>query len=306
MQQSSLLGQRGVHYKVTPAQKSRLPVAAVRSVTRPATRPGPLPGNITFSPATFLGLRKPCSLAAIGQQHVKCQPCSHPMADPVASKPLTGRLWPLLQIMAAICCLPFLMNLWAQASQQWCMLSLAGVLLPLQSHSGRQAVNRFQHALQAAAAVEAETENESPEPQGEEPNDNTIVETGAELGNVQTPASVWLPYSTSGPGKVCLQDTGCRCTYAIATVHAMLNIYHVHIASTALTKSQMAGGTPQHCLLNAVLTNNVARQVTPMHLFSTDDNPYRLHREQCGAMLGRHPGNSCHSLSAGGNNSQSW
>ncbi len=53
MQQSSLLGQRGVHYKVTPAQKSRLPVAAVRSVTRPATRPGPLPGNITFSPATF-------------------------------------------------------------------------------------------------------------------------------------------------------------------------------------------------------------------------------------------------------------
>ncbi len=262
MQQSSLLGQRGVHYKVTPAQKSRLPVAAVRSVTRPATRPGPLPGNITFSPATFLGLRKPCSLAAIGQQHVKCQPCSHPMADPVASKPLTGRLWPLLQIMAAICCLPFLMNLWAQASQQWCMLSLAGVLLPLQSHSGRQAVNRFQHALQAAAAVEAETENESPEPQGEEPNDNTIVETGAELGNVQTPASVWLPYSTSGPGKVCLQDTGCRRTYATAIVHAMLIIYHVHIASTALTKSQIATGILQRCVFNAVLTNDIARHVS--------------------------------------------
>ena len=134
------------------------------------------------------------------------------------------------------------MSLWAQASQQWCMLSLAGVLLPLQSHSGRQYVTRFQHALQAAAAVEAETENESREPQGEEPNDNTIVETGAELGNVQTPASVWLPYSTSGPGKVSLQDTGCRCTDV--TVHAMLIIYYVHIASTALTKSHMAGGTP--------------------------------------------------------------
>ena len=204
MQHSSLSGQQGAHYIVTPAQKSRLCVA-VRSVARSATRPGPLPGIFTSSPATFLGLRNPCSLAAIGQQHVTCQPCSHPMADPVVSKALTECLRPLLQIMAAICCLPFLTSSWSQASQQWCMLSLAGVLLPLQTHSGRQYVNRFQHALQAAAAVEAETENESPEPQGEEPNDNTIVETGAELGNVQTPASVWLPYSTSGPGKVCLQ-----------------------------------------------------------------------------------------------------
>ena len=229
MQQSSLLGQQGAHYKVTPAQKSRHRVD-VRSIARSATRPGTLPGKLTSPPATFLGLRNRCSLGAIGQQHVTCQPCIHPMADPVVSNPLTQRLRPLLQIMAAMCCLPFLMSSWAQASQQWCMLSLAGVLLPLQSHSGRQYVNRFQHALQAAA-VEAETESDSPEPQGEEPNDNTIVETGAELGNVQTPASVWLPYSTSGPGKVCLQDTGCRCTHA--NVHAMLIIYHVHIASTA-------------------------------------------------------------------------
>lgn len=241
MQQPSLLGQQGAHYKVTPAQKSRLRVA-VRSVSRSATRPGTLPGKLPSSPATFLGLRNRYSLGAIGQQHVTCQPCIHPMADPVVSKALTERLRPLLQIMAAFCCLPFLMSLWAQASQQWCMLSLAGVLLPLQSHSGRQYVTRFQHALQAAAAVEAETENESPEPQGEEPNDNTIVETGAELGNVQTPASVWLPYSTSGPGKVSLQDTGCRCTDV--TVHAMLIIYYVDTASTALTKSHMAGGTP--------------------------------------------------------------
>ncbi len=239
MQQSSLLGQQGAHYIVTPAQKSRLRVA-VRSVARSVSRPGPLPGKLTSSPATVLGLRSRCSLGAIGQQHATCQPCFHPMADPVVSKPLTERLRPLLQIMANFCCLPFLMSLWAQASQQWCMLSLAGVLLPLQSHSGRQYVNSFQRALQAAAAVEAETENESPEPQGEEPNDNTIVETGAELGNVQTPASVWLPYSTSGPGKVCLQEIGCRCNYAIAIVHAMLIIYHEHIASTALTKSQMA------------------------------------------------------------------
>ncbi|KAL0047458.1 hypothetical protein WJX82_003858 [Trebouxia sp. C0006] len=132
MQQSSLLGQQGAHYKVTPAQKSRHRVD-VRSIARSATRPGTLPG----------------------------------------------------------------------------------VLLPLQTHSGRQYVNRFQHALQAAAAVEAETESDSPEPQGEEPNDNTIVETGAELGNVQTPASVWLPYSTSGPGKV---ETTLRVGEASVTV----------------------------------------------------------------------------------------
>ena len=231
MQHSSLLGQRGVHCIVTPAQKPRFRLAAVRSVARSATRPGPLSGNITSSPATFLGLRNPCSLAAIGQQHVTCQPCSHPVADPVELEPWTGRLWPLLHIMAVICCLPFVMNLWPQASKQWCMLSMAGVLLPLQPYSSRQGVNRFQHALQAAAAVEAEIENESPEPQGEEPNDNTIVETGAELGNVQTPASVWLPYSTSGPGKVCLQDSGCSCTYATAILHAVLINCHVHITS---------------------------------------------------------------------------
>ena len=59
----------------------------------------------------------------------------------------------------------------------------------------------------------------------------------------------------------------------MAIVHAMLILYHVHIASTALTKSQMAAGTPQHCLLNDVLSNNIARQVTLMHLFLTDDSP---------------------------------
>lgn len=79
---------------------------------------------------------------------------------------------------------------------------LPGVLLPLQSHHARQSLKKFQHALQAAAAVEAETEEpQSPEPEDEQPNDNTIIETGAELGNVQTPASVWLPYSTSQNGK---------------------------------------------------------------------------------------------------------
>ena len=80
---------------------------------------------------------------------------------------------------------------------------MAGIFLPLQHQHTHQSLKRFQHATKAAAAVEQETEEGGkPEPEAEEPNDNTIVETGAELGNVQTPASVWLPYATNQNGKV--------------------------------------------------------------------------------------------------------
>ena len=150
------------------------------------------------SPPCYLALRPP----ATAYGHTPCLTCSHSVADPSSLNCLTQRLrWALPQIMAALCCMPLLQHLSAQASQCWCLLSLAGVLLPVQSHHAHHTLKRFQHVLQAAAAVEAETE--TPEPQGEEPNDNTVVETGAELGNVQTPASVWLPYSTGSPGKVC-------------------------------------------------------------------------------------------------------
>ncbi|KAL3139211.1 hypothetical protein ABBQ32_005982 [Trebouxia sp. C0010 RCD-2024] len=76
-----------------------------------------------------------------------------------------------------------------------------GVILPLQSKRAQQSMQQWKHITQAAATVETETEEQADEPEAEEPNDNTILESGAELGNVQTPASVWLPYSTGQNGK---------------------------------------------------------------------------------------------------------
>lgn len=204
MQNNSLLGQRGV--LITPARKHRYSVSGVWSVARPVAGSARLPGTFPSSPAipaasppSYLPHKPP----ATAHWHTTRLTCSHSVADPSPLKCLTQQLrWTLPQILAALCCMPLLQHLSAQASQRWCLLSLAGVLLPLQTHHAHHSLKRFQHVLQAAAAVEAETE--TPEPQGEEPNDNTVVETGAELGNVQTPASVWLPYSTGSPGKVCV------------------------------------------------------------------------------------------------------
>ena len=123
-----------------------------------------------------------------------------------ASPPLTTGLWrrllPACKTLVAVLYIPLIMAACAHISQQWCLPALAGVLLPLQSKHVRHSMQHWQHVMQAAAAVEAETEDQPSEPEGEEPNVNTIIETGAELGNVQTPASVWLPYSVGSNGKV--------------------------------------------------------------------------------------------------------
>ena len=123
--------------------------------------------------------------------------------------PLTTGPWQCLlsacKILAVLLCMPLVLEAFMQGSQQWCLLAMAGVLHPLQSKLSRQSMKRWQHIMQAAATeVQAETEDQPPEQDSEELNDNTILETGAELGNVQTPASVWLPYSTGQNGKVLL------------------------------------------------------------------------------------------------------
>lgn len=204
MQNSSFSGQRGVR----SINAHKLPAAAVRSVVRPVARTKILPGNATHSPAPSLGSRSPSKHRTTGQQYRLCQTHSHSSADPADASTtlctpcISQRIGVLCWVVAALVCLPLLLRVWTQVHQQSYMLALAGVLLPLQSHHARQSLKKFQHALQAAAAVEAETEEpQSPEPEDEQPNDNTIIETGAELGNVQTPASVWLPYSTSQNGK---------------------------------------------------------------------------------------------------------
>ena len=126
----------------------------------------------------------------------------------VSEKPARfQRLLLLLRIAVALASLPLFARLLGQASQQLCLLSMAGFILPLQSQQLHQSLKRFPHPLKAAAAVEAETDEGKPEPEGEEPNDNTILETGAELGNVQTPASVWLPYATNQNGKVSINTS---------------------------------------------------------------------------------------------------
>lgn len=97
----------------------------------------------------------------------------------------------LLYVASAVVHIPLLL-------QQTSILTLAGALLPLQSFKAQRNLARFHHQLQAAAA-EAETEEaSSPTPvEEEQANDNSVIESGAELGSVQTPASVWLPYNTT-------------------------------------------------------------------------------------------------------------
>ena len=147
----------------------------------------------------------------LGQQQSRLQAGQQSAAVPAAksSPPLTTGPWqcllPACKILAVLLCMPLVLEAFAQGSQQWCLLAMAGVLLPLQSKHSRQSMKRWQHIMQAAATdVETETDEQPPNEDAEEPNDNTILETGAELGNVQTPASVWLPYSTGQNGKVLL------------------------------------------------------------------------------------------------------
>ena len=58
----------------------------------------------------------------------------------------------------------------------------------------------------SAAAAEAEPADaeadavDAAESEAEENNGDGVIETGSELGSVQTPASVWLPFETSTPG----------------------------------------------------------------------------------------------------------
>lgn len=114
----------------------------------------------------------------------------------------------VLPKLAFVCCLLVLPGMIARIPSllyQSGMLTLAGILLPWQPLRAKVNVSRFQHQVQAAAA-EAETEEAAETPKEEEQaNDNTIIESGAELGSVQTPASVWLPYSTA-PTRVRLQS----------------------------------------------------------------------------------------------------
>lgn len=150
-----------------------------------------------------------------GQQQSRLQAGQQSAATPAAflaatpPPPLTTRLWQCLltacKTLAVLLCMPLVLEAFAQGSQQWCLLAMAGVLLPLRSKHSGQSMKQWQHIMQAAATeFEAETEEQPPDQDSEEPNDNTILETGAELGNVQTPASVWLPYSTGQNGKVLL------------------------------------------------------------------------------------------------------
>ena len=165
-------------------------------------------GNHLSSPAK--PLRETCNLTfpkAASQNNRPKACCQSAAAAAATSRPLSTKgpwqcLLPACKIAAALICMPLLMDSIAHVSQQWCLVALAGVFLPLQSKSIQQSIKRWQRLTRAAAAVEAETEDQPSETDAEEPNDNTILETGAELGNVQTPASVWLPYATGQNGKV--------------------------------------------------------------------------------------------------------
>lgn len=108
--------------------------------------------------------------------------------------------------LALLCCLLILASTIVRIPlllHQSGMLTLAGILLTWQSLKARISISRFQHKLQAAAA-EAETEAAADTPtDDEQANENSVIESGAELGSVQTPASVWLPYnSTAASSKV--------------------------------------------------------------------------------------------------------
>ncbi len=64
--------------------------------------------------------------------------------------------------------------------------------LPLQVLSASAEAEPADAEADAADAAESEVEEDS--------SGDGVVETGTELGSVQTPASVWLPFETSTPG----------------------------------------------------------------------------------------------------------
>ena len=162
-------------------------------------------GNFTSPPANYFR-NSGKSHRPNGQRQSRLQH-SAAFSAANATLPLTTgpwqRLLPACKVLAVLLCMPLVLEALAQGSQQWCLLAMAGVLLPLQSKLSQQSLKRWKHIMQAAAVeIEADTEEPPSDQEEEGPNDNTILETGAELGNVQTPASVWLPYSTGQNGKV--------------------------------------------------------------------------------------------------------
>lgn len=161
-------------------------------------------GNFTSPPANYF--RNSGTSHRPGQRQSRLQQSAALSAANATLPPTTGPwqcLLPACKLLAVLLCMPLVLEAFAQGSQQWCLLAMAGVLLPLQSKQSQQSLKRWKHIMQAAAVeVEADTEDSPSDQEEEGPNDNTILETGAELGNVQTPASVWLPYSTGQNGKV--------------------------------------------------------------------------------------------------------
>lgn len=172
-----------------------------------ALRCSRFPHGKQFSPAIRLENTYKAKCRRPRRQQSRPYACQQTAATPAATPlPLTTGPWQSLlsacKLLAVLLCMPLVLEAFARGSQQWCLLALAGVILPLQSKRARQSMTQWKHVTQAAATVETETEEQAGEPEAEELNDNTILESGAELGNVQTPASVWLPYSTGQNGKV--------------------------------------------------------------------------------------------------------
>lgn len=200
----------GLHLRVPVnvpvCRTNAVAISRPRRYLHRARRPA---GNNSSSPAN--PLRDTCNhtFPKAGSQNNRPHACCQSAAAAAAATsgpPSTKGPWQCLlaacKLAAALICIPLIVEAFAQISQQWCLFALAGVFPPLQSKRVQQSLKRWQRLTQAAAAVEAETEDQPSETDAEEPNDNTILETGAELGNVQTPASVWLPYATGQNGKV--------------------------------------------------------------------------------------------------------
>lgn len=187
-----------------PVCRARVSAATHRAVALRCSR---FPHGKQSSPAIRLENTYNAKPRRPKHQQSRPQACQQTAATPAATPlPLTIGPWQSLlsacKLLAVLLCMPLVLEAFARGSQQWCLLALAGVILPLQSKRAQQSMQQWKHITQAAATVETETEEQADEPEAEEPNDNTILESGAELGNVQTPASVWLPYSTGQNGKV--------------------------------------------------------------------------------------------------------
>ena len=66
------------------------------------------------------------------------------------------------------------------------------IQLPLQVSAAAAEAEPADAEADAVDAAESEAEDNS--------DGDGVIETGSELGSVQTPASVWLPFETSTPG----------------------------------------------------------------------------------------------------------